>query len=244
VINPICPECREPSDRGHKAACSLHPLQSKGTSGTGTHVGTQGPERRDEVRRLRRQVSELVIENDRLKALGAAPVPPAGDVEGFVVPSCENSYGFGYVDGTCIQSLRGYRDHLEEIVDSLPEGKLIHVETHHAHVTRLTAEVERLRGLYDTYCRPEQVKAYRERDEAQSELTKAREFLVHVKKCLVRNKEYSPLSHQELDGLIGHSPSASCRNECGCLWCHQSAPATKVCPQPQAHPARCGCEQE
>lgn len=64
-------------------------------------------------------------------------------------------------------------------------------------------------------------------DLQQSELTKTREFLVHIKKYLVRNKEYAPLSHQELDGLIGHSPSASCRNECGCLWCHQSAPAAK-----------------
>jgi hypothetical protein len=62
------------------------------------------------------------------------------------------------------------------------------------------------------------------RDVLQSELTKAREFLVHVKKCLIRNKEYAPLSHQELDGFIGHSPS----NSCHCLWCGQSAPAAKV----------------
>ncbi|MFG0851907.1 hypothetical protein ACF8R4_12975 [Pseudomonas sp. FYR_2] len=47
------------------------------------------------------------------------PASPA-----FVMPSSENSYGFGYVDGTCIQSLRGYRDHLENIVDSIPEGPL------------------------------------------------------------------------------------------------------------------------
>lgn len=65
------------------------------------------------------------------------PISPA-----FIMPSCENSYGFGYVDGTCIQSLRGYRDHLEEIVDSIPEGPLY---IHPAPAD--TAEVERLREL-------------------------------------------------------------------------------------------------
>ncbi|WP_174834286.1 hypothetical protein, partial [Staphylococcus aureus] len=34
------------------------------------------------------------------------------------VPSCENSYGFGYVDGSCHVDLRKYRNHLEDILDS------------------------------------------------------------------------------------------------------------------------------
>lgn len=28
------------------------------------------------------------------------------------------------------------------------------------------------------------------------------EFLMHIKKCLVRNGEYSPLSHEEIDTLL------------------------------------------
>ncbi|HFF2105789.1 TPA: hypothetical protein ACGBGH_004792 [Pseudomonas aeruginosa] len=59
-----------------------------------------------------------------------SPVPELERSATFSVPSCENSYGFGYVDGTCIQSLRGYRDHLETIVDALPEGELMTVAQH------------------------------------------------------------------------------------------------------------------
>ncbi|HCC4868749.1 TPA: hypothetical protein M5N95_004652 [Pseudomonas aeruginosa] len=59
-----------------------------------------------------------------------SPVPELERPATFSVPSCENSYGFGYVDGTCIQSLRGYRDHLETIVDALPEGELMTVAQH------------------------------------------------------------------------------------------------------------------
>lgn len=102
-----------------------------------------------------------------------------------------------------------------------------------SEVTRLTAENARLQAeAMRLHGRVREEQAYvselaEEHTAMQAELTKAREFLVHVKKCLARNKEYAPLSHEELDGLIGHSPSASCRNECGCLWCHQSAPAAK-----------------
>lgn len=61
---------------------------------------------------------EALLEQSAAKPQGE-PVAPV-----FVMPSNVDSYGFGYVDGTCIQSLRGYRDHLEEIVDSIPEGPL------------------------------------------------------------------------------------------------------------------------
>lgn len=59
-----------------------------------------------------------------------SPAPELERPATFSVPSCENSYGFGYVDGTCIQSLRGYRDHLETIVNALPEGELMTVAQH------------------------------------------------------------------------------------------------------------------
>ncbi|MBY7252010.1 ead/Ea22-like family protein [Enterobacter roggenkampii] len=29
------------------------------------------------------------------------------------------------------------------------------------------------------------------------------EFLAHIKKCLVKNREYAPLSHEEIDTLLG-----------------------------------------
>ncbi|WP_239508786.1 hypothetical protein [Klebsiella aerogenes] len=29
------------------------------------------------------------------------------------------------------------------------------------------------------------------------------EFLSHIKKCLVKNREYAPLSHEEIDTLLG-----------------------------------------
>lgn len=63
---------------------------------------------------------------DELRALLAKPAEQhqGEPVAAFIMPSNESNYGFGYVDGTCIQSLRGYRDHLEEIVDSIPEGPL------------------------------------------------------------------------------------------------------------------------
>ncbi|WP_449555247.1 hypothetical protein [Lelliottia amnigena] len=29
------------------------------------------------------------------------------------------------------------------------------------------------------------------------------EFLTHIKRCLVKNREYAPLSHEEIDTLLG-----------------------------------------
>lgn len=37
-------------------------------------------------------------------------------------------------------------------------------------------------------------------EKRNAELT---EFLTHIKKCLVRNGEYAPLSHEEIDTLLG-----------------------------------------
>lgn len=75
-----------------------------------------------------------------------SPAPELERPATFSVPSCENSYGFGYVDGTCIQSLRGYRDHLETIVDALPEGELMTVAQHDRIVGELRAEIAMLRS--------------------------------------------------------------------------------------------------
>lgn len=41
------------------------------------------------------------------------------------------------------------------------------------------------------------------REAAEGRNTELVEFLQHVKKCLVRNREYAPLSHMEIDTLLG-----------------------------------------
>jgi len=71
------------------------------------------------------------------------PTPyPAQDerevISSYSAPYCEDGYGFGYVDGTCIQSLRGYRDHLEGIIDSIPGEPLMSVAQHERIVAALT----------------------------------------------------------------------------------------------------------
>ncbi|MNP45278.1 hypothetical protein D3C76_1391880 [compost metagenome] len=38
---------------------------------------------------------------------------------------------------------------------------------------------------------------------AQKRSAELTEFLRHIKKCLVRNGEYAPLSHEEIDILLG-----------------------------------------
>ncbi|MEA8592243.1 hypothetical protein PZT57_26715 [Pseudomonas aeruginosa] len=53
------------------------------------------------------------------------------------VPSSADSYGFGYVDGTDLSSLRLYRDHLVAILDSLPEGPLVTAKKYQQDITLL-----------------------------------------------------------------------------------------------------------
>lgn len=53
------------------------------------------------------------------------------------VPSSADSYGFGYVDGTDLSSLRLYRDHLVAILDSLPEGPLVAADKYQQDITLL-----------------------------------------------------------------------------------------------------------
>lgn len=38
---------------------------------------------------------------------------------------------------------------------------------------------------------------------AEKRIDELTEFLAHIKKCLVRNGEYAPLSHEEIDTLLG-----------------------------------------
>jgi len=92
------------------------------------------------------------------------PVAPA-----FVMPSCENNYGFGYVDGTCIQRLRGYRDHLEEIIDSIPEGPL-YTHADPGEVERLRKELLRWKGIAETL----QVDAEKLSDDGVEFMTRAK----------------------------------------------------------------------
>lgn len=53
------------------------------------------------------------------------------------VPNSTDSYGFGYVDGTDLSSLRLYRDHLVAILDSLPEGPLVTADKYQQDITLL-----------------------------------------------------------------------------------------------------------
>lgn len=48
--------------------------------------------------------------------------------------------------------------------------------------------------------------AERQVGELREQLAEHVKFLLHIKKCLVRNGEYSPLSHEELDTLAGINP--------------------------------------
>ncbi|MEJ3963067.1 hypothetical protein [Citrobacter braakii] len=41
---------------------------------------------------------------------------------------------------------------------------------------------------------------------AESKCGELTEFLLHIKKCLVKNGEYAPLSHEEIDTLLGIRP--------------------------------------
>ncbi|MBH4013663.1 hypothetical protein I5M47_20130 [Pseudomonas aeruginosa] len=74
----------------------------------------------------------------------AQPSPAQAEVERpevIRVPSCENSYGFGYVDGSCHVDLRKYRNHLEDILDSLPNDEpLMTVSQHDRIVGELRAD--------------------------------------------------------------------------------------------------------
>jgi len=42
-----------------------------------------------------------------------------------------------------------------------------------------------------------------ELEAAEKRIAELTEFLTHIKKCLVRNGEYAPLSHEEIDTLLG-----------------------------------------
>ncbi|EPP9373571.1 hypothetical protein PZF67_005276 [Pseudomonas aeruginosa] len=64
-------------------------------------------------------------------------LPEITDPELIQVPSSADSYGFGYVDGTDLSSLRLYRDHLVAILDSLPEGPLVTADKYQQDITLL-----------------------------------------------------------------------------------------------------------
>lgn len=38
---------------------------------------------------------------------------------------------------------------------------------------------------------------------AESRIAELVEFLHHIKRCLVKNREYAPVSHEEIDTLLG-----------------------------------------
>ncbi|MEE3929695.1 hypothetical protein V2I84_05390 [Pseudomonas viridiflava] len=216
--------------------------------------------------------SFLVIESDwpeyeptwaeiEARMTGEAPQPPAlgGDPEilGYSVKG--NRYAIRLTKGELLELYEGYKgDALIELIDR-------------AHLAPLQAEIERLKVWAENYGKIEKVfhsereiwnreslanakqsgKYRQERDqlkarcdELESERAKALDFLIHVKKCLRRNGEYSPLSHEELDGLIGHSPS----NDCQCGWCALSKPAgsdTTITDFGPEHTWTCGtCQTE
>jgi hypothetical protein len=99
-------------------------------------------------RELAEEILKILVLDDWKQAVPLAAILAAPVVErqpvapAFTMPSNENSYGFGYVDGTCIQSLRGYRDHLEEIVDSIPEGPLFTAPPELAELQSTIARLE------------------------------------------------------------------------------------------------------
>ncbi|MDS9915014.1 hypothetical protein RMI87_16030 [Pseudomonas aeruginosa] len=64
-------------------------------------------------------------------------LPEITDPELIQIPSSADSYGFGYVDGTDLSSLRLYRDHLVAILDSLPEGPFVTADKYQQDITLL-----------------------------------------------------------------------------------------------------------
>lgn len=42
--------------------------------------------------------------------------------------------------------------------------------------------------------------------DAEANIAELTEFLAHVKKCLVRDGEYSPLTHERIDRLLDIAP--------------------------------------
>lgn len=86
----------------------------------------------------------------------AAPsLPAAGlaveEVSSFRLPDSSDFYGFGYVDGTCIQSLRGVRDHLEDLLDAIPGEPLMTVAQHERIDGQRLAVIDHLRNALRFY---------------------------------------------------------------------------------------------
>lgn len=84
--------------------------------------------------RMAQYQSEAERDNDQEQMVTPVIVEP----ELIQVPSSADGYGFGYVDGTDISSLRLYRDHLEGILDSLPEVPLVSAAKYQQDVDLLT----------------------------------------------------------------------------------------------------------
>lgn len=79
----------------------------------------------------------------------------------FTVPSSTDNYGFGYVDGTDLSSLRLYRDHLLAILESLPEGSLVTSDKYQQDV--------RLLNKFADAAHAQMQEAFTERDEVISQ---------------------------------------------------------------------------
>lgn len=82
------------------------------------------------------QVCDAAMPPKDLPAAGSA----VEDVSSFRLPDSSDCYGFGYVDGTCIQSLRGARNHLEELLDAIPGEPLMTVSQHQRIVAAISAQ--------------------------------------------------------------------------------------------------------
>lgn len=110
----------------------------------------------------------------------AEPVPPAGgEPEVYRKPA---DYWEGYTAHVCYKDINDLKEmvhHLEGVLDDVPEGELVD----RAHVTRLQAEVERLRNALEGEVIARTMDSNADGAcilDLQAELTKARELLTFV----------------------------------------------------------------
>ncbi|UVD32763.1 hypothetical protein [Pseudomonas phage PH826] len=114
------------------------------------------------------------------------------------VPSCENSYGFGYVDGSCHVDLRKYRNHLEDILDSLPNDEpLMTISQHDRIVGALRFERQQMDRAFTT--------CINERDAALTRVAELEAKLAELEKQKPL-LHINPLVVDELLGRAKRSP--------------------------------------
>lgn len=97
-------------------------------------------------------------------------------------------------DGRDVVALRIYEQVLKPLLDEQSE-----LETRVANESDCADSTINLAINWQMRCKDAEAKL----ETAESKCREQTEFLAHIKKCLVKNGEYAPLSHEEIDTLLG-----------------------------------------